>query len=672
MHDRRGLGGDMADAMAERKRLSIWSIILALLVLGAPAPLCAEGPPLAIVIFDGSGSMWGELAGDKAQKLEAARAALHSKFETLPAEARVGFMSFGHRRKGNCSDIETMIAPAAGTKDQLVSALDAIDPKGKGPITATLKEAYKLIGKDAKANIILIHDGPDNCGQDPCAAAAEIAALNANIAIHTISLSLERPDAQRMQCIAKATRGRSFDVTDADEVTAAISSAIKLAALDSGLPVAKETPAPQPEPVAAEAASEKPGLRLTATLAEDGPELGDPVQWRIFKDGDDAKPIIERLATQIAEDLPPGKYTVEAQLGLSVARGPAEVSGSGATKIKVPLRAGMLRLSVPGQPSHTPIPEALLTLWRKAEGKEAEPGAASSPIWLGRGNENTLTVPEGTYLVRLDSGLASPVQELKVKAGEETRVGFDLSFGRIDLSASLNEGGPPTRDVSFIIHEDDPDAPQGRREITRTAHPSPSFSLPSGTYYVTAKTAHNEVRQRIAIGKGDLVRKNIVVGLTRLDVNAVLEGGVLPPNTLVLHRVLSIEAEPKELARETGLDVSFQLASGRYRVETAMGTENVRVISDVELQPGRDAKISARVQAARLSVKPSAAAAGDSAWEVRDSQGVVVTRLKSQENRTALLAPGRYSLRSAARERGSDKFLDLKAGETRTIELAAP
>jgi Ca-activated chloride channel family protein len=397
-----------------------------------------------------------------------------------------------------------------------------------------------------------------------------------------------------------------------------------------------------------------------------------PLLWRIFKDGDDAKPIIERIAAQVSEDLPPGKYTIEAQLGLAVARGPAEVSSSEPTVIKVPMRAGTLKLTVPGQPSHAPLPEALLTLWRKENGAESTAAADSSPIWLGRGNDNELTVPEGTYLIRLESGLADPIQEVQVKAGEETRVGFDLSFGRLDLSASIAEGAPPISDVSFIVHEDDPDAPQGRREITRTAHPGPSFSLPSGTYYVTAKTSRNEVRQRIAIGKGDLVKKNIVVGLTRLDVNTVLENGSLPANTLVLHRVLSIEAEPKELARETGLDVSFQLASGRYRVETAIGSENVKVTSDVELQPGRDAKISARVQAARLTVKPSAAASADSVWEVRDQQGMLIARLKSAEGRTALLAPGRYSLRSASRDQRLDKFLELKAGETRTIELAAP
>lgn len=654
-------------------RFTSWTVAVWFFFIGTAAPLRAEPPTPAIIIFDGSGSMWGELAGDKAQKLETARAALRPKLESLSADARVGFMSFGHRRKGNCSDIEVIAAPQAGIKDQLLNALDTLDPKGKGPITATLKEAFKLVGKERQATIILIHDGVDNCGQDPCAAAAEIAALNANIRIHTISLSLERPDAQRMQCLAKATRGQSFNASDAGSVTAAIAEALKLAALDSGAPDIKETVEPPSPPSAApEAQHGKSGLRLSASLAEGGPDVSMPLLWRIFKDGDDAKPIIERIAAQVSEDLPPGKYTIEAQLGLAVARGPAEVSSSEPTVIKVPMRAGTLKLTVPGQPSHAPLPEALLTLWRKENGAESTAAADSSPIWLGRGNDNELTVPEGTYLIRLESGLADPIQEVQVKAGEETRVGFDLSFGRLDLSASIAEGAPPISDVSFIVHEDDPDAPQGRREITRTAHPGPSFSLPSGTYYVTAKTSRNEVRQRIAIGKGDLVKKNIVVGLTRLDVNTVLENGSLPANTLVLHRVLSIEAEPKELARETGLDVSFQLASGRYRVETAIGSENVKVTSDVELQPGRDAKISARVQAARLTVKPSAAASADSVWEVRDQQGMLIARLKSAEGRTALLAPGRYSLRSASRDQRLDKFLELKAGETRTIELAAP
>jgi hypothetical protein len=145
---------------------------------------------------------------------------------------------------------------------------------------------------------------------------------------------------------------------------------------------------------------------------------------------------------------------------------------------------------------------------------------------------------------------------------------------------------------------------------------------------------------------------------------------LLPPNTLVVHRVLSVEAEPKELARQTGLDVAFELASGRYRVETTMGSENVKATTDVEMQSGHNAKIGARLQAARISVKSGPPS--DVVWEIRDTQNTLILNLKSNDTRAALLAPGRYTLRPAVRGRGGDKILELKPGESRIIDFATP
>ncbi len=133
------------------------------------------------------------------------------------------------------------------------------------------------------------------------------------------------------------------------------------------------------------------------------------------------------------------------------------------------------------------------------------------------------------------------------------------------------EGGPVASDASFVITEDDPDAPQGRREITRSAHPEPKLSLPAGTYYVTARLGDAEVRQRIAVGPGDTVKRTLVLGMARLEVTAAMEAGALPAGAGLLHRVLTLDGEPREVARSTSTPANFTLASGRYRIETLLG-----------------------------------------------------------------------------------------------------
>lgn len=89
----------------------------------------------AILILDGSGSMWGEVDGRT--KIEAAREAVAEVIKALPEDTRLGLMSYGHRRKGDCSDIELILSPAllnTTGKANFLAKVDAIQPKGKTPL----------------------------------------------------------------------------------------------------------------------------------------------------------------------------------------------------------------------------------------------------------------------------------------------------------------------------------------------------------------------------------------------------------------------------------------------------------------------------------------------------------------------------------------------------------
>ena len=58
----------------------------------------------AIIVFDGSGSMWGQIDGKP--KHELAREALRNMLENTPDSMALGLMAYGHREKGSCTDIE--------------------------------------------------------------------------------------------------------------------------------------------------------------------------------------------------------------------------------------------------------------------------------------------------------------------------------------------------------------------------------------------------------------------------------------------------------------------------------------------------------------------------------------------------------------------------------------
>ena len=94
----------------------------------------AVSPAIAgklVYIFDASGSMWGQING--VAKIEIAKKALASLVETIPADTEVGLVVYGHRRKGDCQDIEELVGLKPLDKAALIKAVKGIKPKGMTP-----------------------------------------------------------------------------------------------------------------------------------------------------------------------------------------------------------------------------------------------------------------------------------------------------------------------------------------------------------------------------------------------------------------------------------------------------------------------------------------------------------------------------------------------------------
>jgi len=62
--------------------------------------------PTVLIIFDGSGSMWGQIEGKT--KIELAKKAMTGVLKEFPEEVDIGLIAYGHRNKGDCNDIELL------------------------------------------------------------------------------------------------------------------------------------------------------------------------------------------------------------------------------------------------------------------------------------------------------------------------------------------------------------------------------------------------------------------------------------------------------------------------------------------------------------------------------------------------------------------------------------
>jgi len=193
--------------------------------------------------------------GGKA-KIIIAKDALKSVVKGWNKNSELGLMAYGHRVKGDCSDIETLVPIGKVDKGKIVNAVMSISPKGKTPISGSLKKAAnELKYTEDKATIILISDGKETCDIDPCATAKELKKQGIDFVAHVIGFNVDKKTDKQLECIANATGGEYFSAKNAKELNSAVKE------------VAKKVEAPKPKPVVKKP---KYSLKLSASESEGG------------------------------------------------------------------------------------------------------------------------------------------------------------------------------------------------------------------------------------------------------------------------------------------------------------------------------------------------------------------------------------------------------------------
>jgi len=194
-------------------------------------------PPAVLFVFDASGSMMKPVQGKP--KIEVARSVMNGVVKSLAPDVKVGLLSFGHRRKGDCSDIE-VLAPIGDDRAAVLGAVDHLKAMGETPLTDAIRlAAQQFQGYEGQSSVVVISDGKEECKGDPCAAAREAVAAGVHLRIHVVGFDVTPDEAKQLQCVAKEGKGKYFTATSSTELTKALAEVQK----EVAAPV--PTPAPQ-------------------------------------------------------------------------------------------------------------------------------------------------------------------------------------------------------------------------------------------------------------------------------------------------------------------------------------------------------------------------------------------------------------------------------------------
>jgi Ca-activated chloride channel family protein len=522
-------------------------------LLGAVAALGLVLPAVAaeraIIVLDGSGSMWAQIDGKA--RITIARETLHEVLSTLPDDLELGFMTYGHREKGNCADIEMLVEPATGTGAAIAAAADGINPKGMTPISDAVRLAAEdLQFTEQKATVILITDGLETCEVDPCALASELESRGIDFTTHVLGFGLSDDEGQQVACLAENTGGKYLSANDGDALVEALTTTV------AQIAQAEPEPAPEPEPEPVADYNYKP----TASLSEGGPDLASDnadLVWEWYKvaaDGSQGDYVGTDYNSDFEGSLEPGDYIMTASMGYASSSQPVTIEAGKVAEPHFILNGVILKLHP-----------------RPSEGAEVDDNAsieirhAGEYVTTNYGDTN-LVVPAGALDVDVSIGAATVTRSYDVAAGETIDEDVIVGVGLAKVTSLYVEGMPVEADIFIEVFAAQKAIDGSRKSVAYQYGGDLDFELAQGDYVAAYRLGGAEGEVPFSVKTEELT-----------EVAIVLDAGILAVTTPgdkyveVFGAAKSIDGSRKSFHYGYGPDVQAALPAGDYVVATTIG-----------------------------------------------------------------------------------------------------
>jgi len=532
---------------------------------GRPQP----GWPRVVLVLDASGSMWAKVEGRT--RIEVAREAIRKLVGDWDPRAELGLVAYGHRSRHDCADIQTLLPIAPADPAAFVEAVEGIRPVGMTPLAASLEQAARLLESDRRpATVILVSDGNETCGRDPCAAARTLSEKGVDFTTHVIGFDVTAQERVQLQCVADATGGLFLDAHGA----AGLSSALR-AAMDD---------------IALRATS--PPLWMAASLSPGSAPLTEPLDWRITPLDASGRPDADGAESEVhtptlSRRLRAGRYRVQVSLdGVSASK---DLSVDPTTHASHILSLDAADLSVvavdrEGRPLESGV------AWRveRANVGSHDPKGAEAVAPIEReGGATRFLLSEGRYAVTSLYDGDRVARVLVVRPGQVLRKRFQFGIGGLALRAVMADGWQPLQQpVRWQVRD-------ARGELLREdVRPSTLYTLDTGRYSVEA--SRGEAR---AAGEFEVRSGVTVIGTLDLEAGELGLYGKLPaPGAVIMSPVeWTLTGSDGRVHALSAASPRVVLPAGVYRISAHRGEREGQ--GTVEVRPGGEATVGLVLQA---------------------------------------------------------------------------
>jgi Ca-activated chloride channel homolog len=522
----------------------------------------AEDGARVILVLDASGSMWGQIDGKS--KMEIAKDVVGKVVGNWKPEDELGLVAYGHREKGSCTDIEVLREPGKLDAADYMSAVNALTPKGKTPMTAAVRMAAEALKyTEKKATVILVSDGLETCDPNPCAVAEQLEKLGVELTVHTVGFGLDDKGAvAQLKCLAEKTGGTYSTANNASELQKALTKTVEAKA-----------PEPAPEPAA-------PKFNLVGhVVMAEGVELPagyDSASWDFFAavDGQRGPGVGTEYGADVKANMPkPGDYIARVSVDLAAVETPVKIVDGKSATLDISLEAGVVTLS--GTMDGTAPLNDPGTTWELLD--------ANSRVLATKYNpEVSFLAAAGAYKVRLKLGTAVAEQDVQIAAGKTIAQSVSLGAGIIEASGVFSAGGQAVQDSATIELRKGDAGLDGKHESIATTYGSTTqFKVPAGKYLVVFS-------QDYASGSAAVEVKAAGLAKVAVDINGgyLAVAGPADSTLEVFSGEKDISGKRRQIATEYGGAVNKAFSAGAYHVVAKSGDGAVLGEKDFEVKAG--------------------------------------------------------------------------------------
>ncbi len=161
-----------------------------------------------LFVLDASGSMRQDWAGEK--RMDAAKKVLTEIIDQYKylSKLEMALRVYGHQYDSkfkNCQDTKLEVGFEANNHEKLKAKLRSIDPKGYTPIALSLEKATSDFPntENIRNVIILITDGLESCGGDPCALSLALQKKKIFLRPFVVGMGIEPQYLKNFDCMGR-------------------------------------------------------------------------------------------------------------------------------------------------------------------------------------------------------------------------------------------------------------------------------------------------------------------------------------------------------------------------------------------------------------------------------------------------------------------------------------